>query len=221
MTEYLQNSPMPYLEGPEVVDRIQTYYDPNGRYSGRRFEFLDGGGDQVEVAHVFTAADIVAVSMLSINVPGSAAIEILETRSEELSDLLSEIPLGVTLWDAEEAVVDDHDSVAAHLYRRLREIKSVGPVTANKLIARKRTQLLPVWDSVVGGALQPESENFWIPLRNSLLKDNRAILNRLGEIKSEAQLDVDPPLLRVLDVAVWMAASQQAEGADGSESSVE
>jgi hypothetical protein len=196
---------MPYLIEPDAVELIQEYYRPNGRFSGRRFEFLGGGGDRAEVANVFTAEDLVAVSMLSINVPGDAAIEILETQSRQLSEWLEQVPLGVSLWTADEADVDDHGSAAAKLWYQLEGIKDIGSVSASKLVARKRPQLLPVYDSVVKGALQPSSKDFWIPLRNSLLRDDSAILNRLQEIKNEAQLEVDPPLLRILDVAVWMA----------------
>jgi Family of unknown function (DUF6308) len=204
MTDYLQHSPAPYLEGQQAIRSVQRYFNPNGAFSGRRFEFLGGGGHRADVANAFTAFDIVAVSLLSVDIPGNASIEILETESEALSKLLVKIPVGVTLWEAREADVDDNSSAAAKLWFRLRDIKGVGWVTANKLVARKRPDLLPVYDNVVKKKLQPRSEEFWIPLRNSLLRDDRAILNRLSEIRELAQLEVEPSLLRILDVAVWM-----------------
>jgi hypothetical protein len=206
MVDYLQYSPIEDLEGREAVKRVQKYFKPNGRFSGRLFEFLGGGGDSPEVAHRFTADDLVAVSLLSVNIPGSAAIEILTTRAEEFSELLSQIPLGVTLWEADESTVDDHDSSAADLWHRLEKIHGVGWVTANKLLARKRPHLLPVYDRIVKAKLQPRSKNFWIPLRNTLLRDDGEIIRRLDEIKDQADLNVDPSLLRILDVVVWMGS---------------
>jgi hypothetical protein len=208
MVDYLQHSPIEDLEGRGPVKQVQKYFKPNGQFSGRQFEFLGGGGDSAEVAHRFTADDLVAVSLLSVNIPGSAAIEILSTRAGDLAELLSKIPLGLTLWNADESSVDDHDSSASDLWHRLERIHGVGWVTANKLLARKRPHLLPVYDRVVKAKLQPRSKHFWIPLRNSLLRDEGAIIQGLEEIKDQADLDVDPSLLRILDVVVWMGSGR-------------
>jgi hypothetical protein len=208
VVDYLQYSPIEDLEGREAVKQVQKYFKPGGRFSGRQFEFIGGRGDAPEVAHRFTAEDLVAVSLLSVNIPGNVAIEILTTRAEEFSELLSQIPLVETLWGADESVVDDHDSVAADLWRQLERIHGVGWVTANKLLARKRPHLLPVYDRVVKAKLQPRSKKFWIPLRNTLLRDDGAIIHRLEEIKDQADLDVDPSLLRILDVVVWMGSGR-------------
>jgi hypothetical protein len=208
MPTYLQFSPIPDLEGSRAVQRVQRYYRHGGDFSGRCFEFLGGGGDRTEVADQFTAEDLVAVSMLSVQVPSNAAIQILDTDAEELSELLGRIPRGTTLWEADVADIDDKTSPAADLWKRLERIKGVGWVTANKLLARKRPHLLPVYDRVVKAKLQPRSKELWIPLRNSLLKNDEEILNRLRDIKEQAQLEVDPPLLRILDVAVWMSSER-------------
>ena len=203
----LEMDPMPYLKGPEAVQRVREYYDSATRaFAGRRFEFLGGGGDRSGVANVFTSEDLVAVSMLSINIPGEAAIAILDDPGNELADRLARVPVGIPLWEAEDSIIDDDHSVATEIWHILRDIDGIGWVTANKLLARKRPHLFPVYDRVVKAALRPNQKDLWIPLRNQLLADDRRLLNRLEEIRSRAGLDVEPPLLRILDVAIWMTS---------------
>jgi Family of unknown function (DUF6308) len=50
-------------------------------------ETFAGGGDAPEVANFFTATDLVAVSLLSVDVPGTAALRILGTNAEDLTGL--------------------------------------------------------------------------------------------------------------------------------------
>ena len=144
-----------------------------------------------------------AVSLLSVQIPGQAAINILEDTS--VAEGLIEIPCGVDLWNAPIGVVEP-SSAADQIFGRLKGINGVGWVTAHKLLARKRPQLLPVYDRVVKGMLQPRSPKFWIPLWETL--QDPAIPERLKEIRVAAGLDESISLLRVLDVALWMASSQ-------------
>lgn len=197
--------PMGFL-GQDAVGKVQRYFDPNRKFTGRRFEFLGGGGDRPEVAHEFTGDDIVAVSMLSVAIPPEASIEILDTKKRVLNELLREIPLDLPLWDAGDDVLDTKNSAAGQLWTALERITGVGWVTANKLLARKRPALLPVYDRVVNAALQPPRKAFWLSLRNSLQADGGVVVDRLGEIRDAADLSVTPSLLRVLDVAVWMTS---------------
>ena len=200
----LERSPWPFLQGSEAVQRVRGYFDPKGAFTGRWFEFLGDGGDRPEVAGRFTAEDIVAVSMLSVSIPPRASIEILDARAGTLNGLLEGVPVDVELSEASDEVIDAERSAAAKLWTELERIPGVGWVTAHKLLARKRPDLLPVYDRVVKAALQPTSREFWGPLRNTLRADDRAIVRRLQEIRKEANLDVQPSLLRILDVAVWM-----------------
>lgn len=197
---------MSYIQGNAAVDRVGRYFsEDKPLYTGRQFELLGGGGDRVETADRFTAEDLVAVSLLSVNIPGDAALEVLDPNAG-LNEMLKEIPNGPTLWEATPAEVDDVESLAAELWRKLEHIKDVGWVTANKLLARKRPRLIPVYDRVVKAALQPDSKMFWIPLRNSLNENGAEAIKRLGEIKVGAGLDDRYSLLRVLDAAVWMTS---------------
>jgi hypothetical protein len=195
-----------YLEGSNAEDRVRTYFsESEPLYTGRRFELLGGGGDTTDDADEFTAEDIVAVSLLSVDIPGSAALKILES-GDQLNNLLALVPKGTTLWEVDPAKVDDMKSDAANLWNELRKIRGVGWVTANKLIARKRPHLIPVYDRVVKAALQPDSTMFWLPLRNSLLANDGHALERIQEIKSKVGLDRRYSLLRVMDAAVWMTS---------------
>jgi hypothetical protein len=83
----------------------------------------------------------------------------------------------------------------------LNDVPGIGWVTANKLCARKRPLLLPVYDTVVKAALQPTRQSFWEPLRNEFADGE--LQSRLMELRDEAGVP-NLSLLRVLDVAVWM-----------------
>jgi hypothetical protein len=203
MGQYLDEDPMKDLDVVRAVKRVRDYYIGT-KYTGRRFDFLDGGGQRDE--HVFTSDDIVAVSMLSVTIPPTASIEILEKRRDELSRLLCKIPVGQSLWQVPEGTVST-SSAASALFKMLKSIPGVGWVTAHKLLARKRPDLLPVYDRVVKARLQPRSSKFWIPLRNSLLKNDHEVVDRLEVIREEATLpDPQPSLLRILDVSIWMTS---------------
>jgi hypothetical protein len=205
----LEDEIMRYLNGGLTVGSVRRYYSDTGtRYSGRRFETIFGGGDREEVANEITAEDLVAVSLLSVNVPGEAAISILETHREELSGYLAKIPASVALWEANDELVDDWNSDAAKAWKVLNGIRDVGWVTASKLLSRKRPHLIPVYDRVVKAALRPKSKDFWIPLRNGLQAHEGRAVSRLLEIRQAANLDESHSLLRILDVAVWMTSQR-------------
>ena len=193
--------------GERAVDLLRAYF-ATGTFTGGRFERFDGGGDRAEVANVITAEDIVAVSLLGVRIPGEPALAMVEKLQSEISALLTEIPLGVDLWDAAEDAVNA-DSEANKLWTLLEALPGTGWVTAGKLLARKRPQLLPVYDRVVHKALERPNPDafFWTELRRVLL-DNPDVLTRLREIRDELSL-FDISLLRILDVAIWMGAYGQ------------
>jgi hypothetical protein len=77
-------------------------------YTGGRFEFLDGGGDRADACSRFTAADVVALGLLSVDLPGRMALDLLEgALGDEAAAFLEQIPVSVNLWDAEaEALIE-------------------------------------------------------------------------------------------------------------------
>ncbi|PTU57882.1 hypothetical protein DBB34_01810 [Sphaerisporangium cinnabarinum] len=169
-------------------------------WAGSRFERLAGGGDRPETVDRFTADDLVAVSLLSVNVPPHGAIDLLETRADEFAQLLAEIPHDVELVDLE-SIPDDW--APGRLWEALRDIHGIGWVTAGKLLARKRPRLVPVYDTVVRAAVQPTA-SFWEALRAELRADDRALHRHLVSLRDEAGIGDDISALRVFDVVVWM-----------------
>ncbi|MGW9416974.1 DUF6308 family protein [Cellulosimicrobium funkei] len=187
----------------EAVKHLRRYFGPVGGttgWAGSRFERLAGGGDRPETADRFTADDLVAVSLLSVNVPPHGAIELLEARADEFAELLAEIPHDVELVNLE-SIPDDWAPV--RLWETLRDIHGIGWVTAGKLLARKRPRLVPVYDTVVRAAVQPTA-SFWEALRAELRADDRALHRHLVSLRDEAGIGDDISALRVFDVVVWM-----------------
>jgi hypothetical protein len=154
---------LPYLDVDSAAQRVKRYYT-EAKFTGRQFEWLAGGGDRPETTNCFTSDDIVAVSLLSVYIPGGASLAILQDRSADLAALLTDIPNNVDLWDAPEDLIVDGGK-ADQLWQVLKNISGVGWVTAGKLCARKRPRLIPVYDRIVKAALSPGRKNFWIDLR--------------------------------------------------------
>ncbi|MFD9590140.1 DUF6308 family protein [Streptomyces sp. NPDC059980] len=196
-----------------VVDDLRRYFGiglPSGEasFTGSRFEHLAGGGDRWEVADRFTAEDLVAVQTLSVTVPASVALNILEgPLGARLSHLLHAIPKDPDMVDAGVDVVAD-GSPADQAWHLLRDQPDVGWVIAGKLLARKRPRLLPVYDRVVRCAVgRPPS--FWLALRTALREDDAAVHRRLLQLREVAGLPGTVSALRVCDVAVWMGHQGQ------------
>ncbi|WP_285250402.1 DUF6308 family protein [Pseudarthrobacter sp. fls2-241-R2A-168] len=163
-----------------------------------------------------TAEDIIAVGCLSIHVPAAASVEILGKQGDEIASLLSEMPN----LNLEEISPDQHEewlgdgSAAFRLWSLLRQLDRVGPTTASKLMARKRPGLIPIYDSVVARVTGFDtSAGTWHAWHSAL--SNEASKESLQKIRSSAALE-HIPLLRVLDVVVWMHGKgfQQPERVD-------
>jgi hypothetical protein len=173
-------------------------------FSGRRFERFDGGGDRPDVADSFTSADVVAVMMLSIRWTATPALQLLETRSQELNDLLA----GVPHTPMHQTDLADYQSGSpAHCLRRaLLTIDGIGWVTASKLLARKRPHHVPVYDRVVAGLLDSPGSSWHC--FHSWLAGDPAHAERLSSLRAEVGCIEDVSLLRCLDVALWMHGTQ-------------
>jgi hypothetical protein len=197
------------------LDLLRDYFG-SGRFTGGRFERFGGGGDRPEIADRFTSDDVVAVSLLSVRLPGRASLALLDQRPAEFNALLGEIPTELDLWDADEAVIAP-GSAAGRLWSLLDGLPGVGWVTAGKLLARKRPRLIPVYDKVVKAALErPDGGHWWRPLR-AVLRDSPDVVTRLEELRAWSGIGPDISLLRVLDVAIWMRLHGQPEPAPEAE----
>lgn len=198
-----------WLNHDEVEKDLNNYFaEPyqvaaGAVYSGRFFERLDGGGDRTEVCDRFTAADLVAVQMLSVNVPPETSIAILHGElGRTLSRHLRGIPNDVRLAEPQALEHLREDAPAQKAWWLLEREIGAGYVTAGKLMARKRPHLIPVYDSVVKCALE-EPNPVWLTLHAVLADPDTGIRNRLAELRSACRVPAEVGELRVLDVVVW------------------
>ncbi|MGW5721488.1 DUF6308 family protein [Amycolatopsis sp. NPDC003865] len=185
----------------ESLTALRYYFDG---CTGRWFERYAGGGDGPSVANTVTEADVLALNFLSIRSLADVAIDTTMTYGYQIRALLEQIPVDVpmhaTAWSTYEE--------GAPAYRLWNLFRTCGgghrPVTAAKLLARKRPQLVPVYDSRVRAALKaPKSE--WHCLWSWFHTDpTRA--PALEELRKEAGGIEDISLLRCLDVVLWMRA---------------
>ena len=193
--------------GGQVASLVDSYFtlpSAQGGFTGSLFTEFAGGGDSPSSWDRFGSEDFVAVSLLSVRIPGRAAIEILDERSREFNSLLSKVPNDISLHEASDGDFAEGSS-AWDLYERLRKVPGSGPVTASKLLARKRPHLIPVSDQIVESALFPSTGRYWVPLRNELQRPESQLLSRLREIQENANpLAQRTSLLRILDVLIWM-----------------
>ena len=187
---------------PRCVAMLKSYFAPldlTGKqgYTGSRFELLSGEGDDPEVVNRFVCEDLVAVSLLSVNVPPRAALYLLDDPSGDVGANLCAIPTNVELVNAK----DEHLAAADRLWDKIRSLDGVGRTKTSKLMARKRPKLCPVQDAVTMAALGKPTR-FTEPLRDKLCCGLHTKLVGLGR---ESGIPSEVTALRVLDVLLWMA----------------
>jgi hypothetical protein len=189
--------------------RIGDEGQPN--FTGSMFERFDGGGDAAHVVDRFTAADLVAVSMLSVDVPAAAALRILDPGQHQLNDVLAALPHYLDLVDA----ADDHLQRGGQLWKLIRDA-GVGPVTTSKLLARKRPRVLPVIDTVVKEVLNhPRRGDFYRTLHHYLAADGRALHRHIEAVREHADIGSDISVIRCFDVIVWLTGRDRRVATTG------
>lgn len=190
--------------GPESNDRaighLKTYF---AGYTGRHFDTFAGGGARPEVANQITAEDLVTLPMLSVGFTGNAAVQILQTHAPRITELLTEIPTNIDMWDDKATASLARTGPAWQLWALLYSVEDFGSTKTSKLMARKRPRLVPVHDGVIKTALKVSRfKDSWEVWRTQLLTPD--IRARLERWQHEADLDPQLSLLRVLDVVMWM-----------------
>lgn len=166
-------------------------------YTGSRFEFFCG-----KDPHSFTAEDIVAVSMLSVNIPPSASRWILGEGQVRLTSLLQELNEDLSI---ESPLADlGKGSTSWELWKEVRSLWGIGETTASKLLAAKRPHLFPIYDQHVSHALQLSPERYWQPwqefMRSQDGKKASAIVRQMAQRLALPKTST----LRLLDVVIWM-----------------
>lgn len=204
---------------PLATALLRDYYeatksDGQPWFTGARFESLGSPWNDPTNADRFTADDVVAVSCLSVRLRGTAAIRILEHEADSIGELLGKMPLDVPLWEASDAEIGP-DSAATELWWLLRAGKDgLGRTTVSKLMARKRADLIPIYDSVVRSALGLNgAAGHWERMRQLMLTviDDVPLHQRLGTMAADAGLSPLVTPLRVFDVVVWYAFNPNDE----------
>jgi Family of unknown function (DUF6308) len=174
-------------------------------YTGARFDGWDSTQTRAADANRFTADDLVAVNFLSVAVPPNAAWELLAGRPHEFNTMLNKVD------DDDLSDVDPSDIneswPAWRLWSELRKLRGVDWVIASKLLARKRPNLIPVYDRVVK-TVTGGDRNYWKPLCQALQADNKALHQRLVRLHREAGLPQAVSPLRVFDVIAWMEGQE-------------
>lgn len=79
------------------------------------------------VCNHFTASDIVALKLLSVELPAPIALDLLEgALGEEATSLLQQIPTSVNLWDVEACELIEKGSPADSLWQLLEKQDGAG-----------------------------------------------------------------------------------------------
>jgi len=198
-----------------AVDEIVKFVEENGGESAKSSlaayfykEAFTGSSyekffDIREKPNEFTAQDLIAVSMLSVNVPPRVAKWLLNEGKEDLSKLLKEIT-PVDLSIKSEGVDLSKNSSAYKLWESIRGCYGMGETKTSKLIATKRPNLFPIFDRHVARALNINEKDYWLPWQKFLTSENgEGCIEKARGFASELHI-VGVSDLRLLDVIVWM-----------------
>lgn len=200
----------------EAARLLAAYYrrtaDGLPAYTGSYCNSWAGGGDSSAGANMITADDLIAVSFLSVDISGEAAIGFLDTHKQKISGLLTEIPADRDLESmsgSEFSGILGKSSPAQALWRVLRGHDTgrwgVGATKASKLMARKRPRLIPIYDSVVGPlmGLTRNSKGQWARWYDAFTNDS-GLSERLTRIRRISGIDDPISDIRVMDIVLWM-----------------
>ncbi|QKV78056.1 DUF6308 family protein [Amycolatopsis sp. Hca4] len=191
-----------------ATDALRRYFNQDAklpRYTGRWFERFAGGGDRHDIADTVTEADVLALNFLSIADLANVAIDTTITCEAEITELLEQIPANLAMHEAPWTTYA-HGSPASRLWWLFKRCGGKDRwVTANKLLARKRPHLLPVYDSQVKAALDAPG-SVWACMWTWFQGDPRRA-QAIAELRGEAGGIEDISLLRCIDVILWMFAT--------------
>lgn len=208
----------PILEDTDAcVSLVSRYYLGKAKFglprTGSHFDGWQGGGDREDIRNQLTADDFLAVSFLYVDVPPEAAIALLGDLKPEVTRLLRNIPPDRHLAElsADEYRKYLGPNSEAQLLWDLLVGKNgfkwgIGATTASKIMARKRPKLIPITDDRVASLVGREGD-YWLQWYKAL-SDGTGLPERLDLIKERAGISQNPTPLRVLDVVLWMHATE-------------
>lgn len=204
----------------EAARLLAAYYrrtaDGLPAYTGSYFNSWAGGGDSAAGANVITADDLVAVSFLAVDIPGEAAMGILDTHKEQISGFLAKIPADRDLAEIPSGEFADTFGPASPATQPWHVLRGrdtgrwgVGETKTSKIMARKRPRLVPIYDSVVGPlmGLNGNSIGQWSTWHNAFV-ENPGLPRRLATIRQISGVEDPISDLRVMDIVLWMYGKQ-------------
>jgi len=183
-------------DGSHAMSSLEAYFFKQA-FTGSSFEtFCD------KDPYTFTTNDIVAVSMLSVNIPPSASRWILGEGRARLGNLLREIDAEMTISSP---VADlGKMSPAWKLWNEVYSLPDVGETKTSKLLATKRPFLFPIFDRHVSAALQISPNSYWKPWQQFMQsKDGNKAARTVTEMAASLNKSHLSPL-RLLDIVIWM-----------------
>jgi len=190
-----------FVDEPNDAARssLAAYFHP-GAFTGSSFERFA----RPDLNH-FTSDDVVAVSMLSVNVPAPVSRWILGAGVAELAAILDQIDPSLRIEDAETDL-----SKASHAYQLWERIRrpqkpwGMGETKTSKLLATKRPNLFPVFDRHVAEALSISRFEYWKPWQEFMRSvEGRRCAVKVTEMAGELGIE-GVSVLRLFDVIVWM-----------------
>lgn len=197
--------PLDYIRGNEQQRAIASLLEYMSTATGRRFEALASESEPNRI----TVNDILAVSMLGVNVPARKAIWLLEDGADLVSEKLAAIgPQDIEIWEPSADLTEG--GPAWQLWDIVRNQRNGGPqmgaAKTSKLLAAKRPHLIPVQDSAVVRALKHAArEIYWSKWQDGLTgRDGAARRAEVAELRAKVQTGTQLSLLRVLDIVIWM-----------------
>lgn len=212
--------------GPSVSDRLEAYYATEGHYAGATF--LEA---QPQDDFDVTAADLWAVTTLSIDVPALAGRHLLlpGARRASVHRQLRLLEPNRPITELDSAVLDAMWTLH-HCFSSVmatEEKGSVWWVFAAKLCARKRPDLFPVRDNLVcnylsggNGVGGKAGQLGWFSTDIQVfafLMTSKDIVRRLGalydDLKGDPTIRLDTSMLRLLDAVLWTAARANVQHA--------
>lgn len=193
-----------WLGDPAHAEALAMAYLNPDRYSGALWDPAAARRRVGEAAFVIDVEDLYAPTLLSAPIERAAGKDIVG-RSDQITQFLVQIPVGLKLWDPTSGDVNAGLKAADDLIRALDKVPNIGPTKASKLVAAKRPNLIPIWDKQVAAALiEPPkmtwSEN-WEAWREAL--DANSVSRLEGIAAAAGRPELSP--LRMADIIIWMA----------------
>lgn len=203
------------LRGDEVIGRVEKYYTIDSNYAGSLYLGIPDPDPSV-----ITAADLLAVSTLNIEIPARGVRRFLlePGGADAVTEALGALPEKslVETDDADLRLMETfYRAVKRSLTRAETERTSGAWVTASKIVARKRPHLFPVRDrqvtTLLGTRERKDYFTDWIVFRHlmndvSVTRDLERIADALAGLPERDAYLFESEPLRLLDVALWTFA---------------